>query len=315
MVRQNHRSFVERVDFVTSVGYGIGPGDRERLGLTGAGPEKIITDLGVLEPDPETLRVHPDRRCTRACPPRPRKERTGWDLAIAADPEIIAAPTPAELDALRAFPGHASKEPPDMTTADVSASPGRGREAGRLVLPSYERPAPGVHPPLDFEGYRSTALRHPKQPLVLLPHRLTEVTGPLLGHELIIAHRLRPDHPARRRAAGAADHRDRPGARLGRPAGARHADRDLADERGRALPALARASPRPARPELRRPRAVPDRRGRPVPVHHHPAWLLSLGEPLQRLAPGAHPLLAVRPGLHPAAGHPDVLPRRPAAAA
>ena len=33
-------------------------------------------------------------------------------------------------------------------------------DTGELVLPSYERPA-GVHPPLDFTGYRSTALRHP----------------------------------------------------------------------------------------------------------------------------------------------------------
>ena len=55
VVRQSSRSFVERVDFVTSVGYGSGPGDRERLGLTGAGPKKIITDLGVLEPDPLTF--------------------------------------------------------------------------------------------------------------------------------------------------------------------------------------------------------------------------------------------------------------------
>src|SRR6266702_2406414 len=70
-------------------------------------------------------------------------------------------------------------------TADVSASLA-GPEAGRLVLPSYERPE-GLHPPLDFDGYRSTALRHPKQPLVLLPHRLTEVTGPLLGDGLITA--------------------------------------------------------------------------------------------------------------------------------
>ena len=52
VVRQSKRSFVERVDFVTSVGYGTGPGDRERLGLTGAGPCQIITDLGVLSPDP-----------------------------------------------------------------------------------------------------------------------------------------------------------------------------------------------------------------------------------------------------------------------
>ena len=51
VVRQSSRSFVERVDFVTSVGYGSGPGDRERLGLTGAGPKKIIT-----------VRVHPERR-------------------------------------------------------------------------------------------------------------------------------------------------------------------------------------------------------------------------------------------------------------
>jgi protocatechuate 3,4-dioxygenase beta subunit len=42
-----------------------------------------------------------------------------------------------------------------------------------------------VHPPLDFEGYRSTELRAPKRPLVLLPQRLTEVTGPLLGEDLL----------------------------------------------------------------------------------------------------------------------------------
>src|ERR1700677_5176204 len=56
-----------------------------------------------------------------------------------------------------------------------------------LLLPAYDRPADGVHPPLDFTGYRSTALRHPKKPLVLLPHRLTEITGPLLGSDLITA--------------------------------------------------------------------------------------------------------------------------------
>jgi glutaconate CoA-transferase subunit B len=100
VVRQSSRSFVERVDFVTSVGYGSGPGDRERLGLTGAGPKKIITDLGVLEPDPVTLEftltgLFPGVATAAA------KERTGWDLAVAVDPEIIAGPTPAELDALR----------------------------------------------------------------------------------------------------------------------------------------------------------------------------------------------------------------------
>src|SRR5689334_21842209 len=41
VVRQSRRTFVERVDFVTSVGYGGGPGDRERLGLRGRGPVMI----------------------------------------------------------------------------------------------------------------------------------------------------------------------------------------------------------------------------------------------------------------------------------
>jgi protocatechuate 3,4-dioxygenase beta subunit len=39
----------------------------------------------------------------------------------------------------------------------------------------------GIHPPLDFPAYRSTALRHPKQPLVYLPHTFSEATGPQLG--------------------------------------------------------------------------------------------------------------------------------------
>jgi protocatechuate 3,4-dioxygenase beta subunit len=48
-------------------------------------------------------------------------------------------------------------------------------------LPRYGEDPEGTHPPLDSSGYRSTALRYPKQDLVLLPQMLTEVTGPLLG--------------------------------------------------------------------------------------------------------------------------------------
>ena len=40
MLRQTPRAFVERVDFVSSVGFGAGAGDRERLGLRGAGPRR-----------------------------------------------------------------------------------------------------------------------------------------------------------------------------------------------------------------------------------------------------------------------------------
>jgi protocatechuate 3,4-dioxygenase, beta subunit len=49
-----------------------------------------------------------------------------------------------------------------------------------LIIPSYRHDEES-HPPLDFDGYRSTALRHPKRPLQPLVHTLTEVTGPMLG--------------------------------------------------------------------------------------------------------------------------------------
>jgi protocatechuate 3,4-dioxygenase beta subunit len=38
-------------------------------------------------------------------------------------------------------------------------------------------------PPMDYPPYKSTALRHPKEPLVYLPQTLTEITGPQLGPE------------------------------------------------------------------------------------------------------------------------------------
>jgi protocatechuate 3,4-dioxygenase, beta subunit len=45
----------------------------------------------------------------------------------------------------------------------------------------YEREPEGIHPPLDSPQYKSTQLRHPKQPLVFLPQSITELTGPALG--------------------------------------------------------------------------------------------------------------------------------------
>ncbi|MGH8968341.1 MAG: protocatechuate 3,4-dioxygenase subunit beta [Actinomycetes bacterium] len=45
----------------------------------------------------------------------------------------------------------------------------------------------GVHPPLVSPAYRSTRLRAPAQPPVLLPHRLTELTGPVLGADRVQA--------------------------------------------------------------------------------------------------------------------------------
>ncbi|MFR9729735.1 protocatechuate 3,4-dioxygenase subunit beta [Saccharopolyspora sp. MS10] len=58
---------------------------------------------------------------------------------------------------------------------------------GGLLLPHYPRDE-AAHPALDTPEYRSSALRHPKRPLELLPQHLTEVTGPLLGHDRVGEH-------------------------------------------------------------------------------------------------------------------------------
>jgi glutaconate CoA-transferase, subunit B len=100
VLRQSRRTFADRVDFVTSVGFGDGPGSRQRLGLRGGGPRLVITDLGVLRPDPASCElmltgVFPGVGVAQV------RDRTGWDLAVAADLTPIAPPTAAELAALR----------------------------------------------------------------------------------------------------------------------------------------------------------------------------------------------------------------------
>ena len=100
VLRQSRRAFVDRVDFVTSLGFGDGPGHRERLCLRGRGPVLVITDLGVLEPDPDTREltltaVHPGVEVEAA------RAATGWDLRLAPEVGVSAAPSNEELAALR----------------------------------------------------------------------------------------------------------------------------------------------------------------------------------------------------------------------
>ncbi|HEU4424780.1 MAG TPA: CoA-transferase subunit beta [Pilimelia sp.] len=104
VLRQTRRSFVERLDFVTSVGFGSGPGDRERLGLTGGGPSMIITDLGILTPDPDTrefvlTHLHPGVEIDQAI------GNTGWELRTAPAVTRTEPPTERELTVLRQLTG------------------------------------------------------------------------------------------------------------------------------------------------------------------------------------------------------------------
>jgi glutaconate CoA-transferase subunit B len=102
VVRQNRRTFVERLDFVTSVGFGQGTGDRERLGLGGRGPRTVITDIGILTPDPHSCELtltalHPGATVDQA------RNATGWELAVAPDLGRTDEPSTEELRVLRAL--------------------------------------------------------------------------------------------------------------------------------------------------------------------------------------------------------------------
>jgi glutaconate CoA-transferase subunit B len=102
VMRHRRRAFVDRVDFVTTFGHGGGPTDRALLGLRGAGPVRVITDLGVLEPDPESKELmltalHPGATVEQV------RAETGWSLEIAADVGETTPPTERELSTLRAL--------------------------------------------------------------------------------------------------------------------------------------------------------------------------------------------------------------------
>jgi glutaconate CoA-transferase subunit B len=94
------RTFVERLDFLTTVGHGDGPGARERLGFRGRGPTAVITDLGVLEPDPETCALTLTQVHEGVEPDRVR-EHTGWELVVATELAVTEPPSDQELEALR----------------------------------------------------------------------------------------------------------------------------------------------------------------------------------------------------------------------
>jgi glutaconate CoA-transferase subunit B len=111
MLRHTPRAFVPRLDFRTTVGHGDGPGDRERLGFTGAGVTAVITDLGVLRPDAATceltlVTLHPDVSVDDA------RDATGWPLRVAEDVAVGHEPTIEELVALRGLRTRTDEDAP-----------------------------------------------------------------------------------------------------------------------------------------------------------------------------------------------------------
>ncbi len=96
----SRRTFVNKLDFVTSLGHGDGPGSREKLGVRTKGPTRVMTDLCVMEPDAGTrelsvVSLHPG--VTREAV----QEACGWPVRFAASVGETAPPTERELGTLR----------------------------------------------------------------------------------------------------------------------------------------------------------------------------------------------------------------------
>jgi glutaconate CoA-transferase subunit B len=100
IMKQSARSFVERLDFRTSCGYLEGGGARRAQRCPGRGPQAVITDFGILRPQPETdelqlTALYPGVTLDAA------REATGWPLQAAAHVEVLPPPDPADLACLR----------------------------------------------------------------------------------------------------------------------------------------------------------------------------------------------------------------------
>jgi glutaconate CoA-transferase subunit B len=96
----SRRTFVERLDFITTVGHGDGPGARERLGLRGRGPTAVITDMGVLQPDARSrelvlTQLHEGVTVEAVA------QATGWELEVSKELTVTEPPSERELEALR----------------------------------------------------------------------------------------------------------------------------------------------------------------------------------------------------------------------
>jgi glutaconate CoA-transferase subunit B len=92
------RRFPEKVDFRTSAGFLDGRAEREAAGLRGGGPQAVVTNLCIMEPDENgeliLTALHPGKSTKEA------KDNTGWDLKISSDLRITDPPTEEELHIL-----------------------------------------------------------------------------------------------------------------------------------------------------------------------------------------------------------------------
>jgi glutaconate CoA-transferase subunit B len=104
IIIMNHerRRFVPRVNYITSPGFGEGGDWRQRQRLSGAGPSRVISSMGIFSFDAESGEMilasnHPGVSVAEI------KNETGWPLRVAPDVRETPAPSKDELDAVRKY--------------------------------------------------------------------------------------------------------------------------------------------------------------------------------------------------------------------
>jgi glutaconate CoA-transferase subunit B len=100
IARLSRRTFVEKLDFVTSAGFLSGGDARARLGDYGEGPSAVITDMGIFRFDRETREMtlsslHP------GCTIEGIQEQVSWPMRVAGDLGMTPPPTAEELRVMR----------------------------------------------------------------------------------------------------------------------------------------------------------------------------------------------------------------------
>ncbi|MCK0745161.1 CoA-transferase subunit beta [Chromohalobacter nigrandesensis] len=99
-LKHSKRTFVNEVDFITTLGFGRDGKTRDGVPNIGKGPTRVITDLCVMKPDPETkelvvVSLHPGVTRDDVI------EATGWEIRFAEQLETTPTPDARELEVLR----------------------------------------------------------------------------------------------------------------------------------------------------------------------------------------------------------------------
>jgi glutaconate CoA-transferase, subunit B len=100
IVKQTRRSFVKKLDFITSPGFLTGGDARKQAGIASMGPSAVITDLCILRPEPDSnelvvYSIH------QGISRQQIENETGWNIRFAPDCDETAVPTANELEKLR----------------------------------------------------------------------------------------------------------------------------------------------------------------------------------------------------------------------